>query len=205
MQTAKKIIINVFLLSILSFFYGSNVLFADEASEIMDMTSVKVDQIIRMLRSDSLSKEEKKIEIFKKLDALIDFYLMAKLCLGKKHWKRLSKKGRVEFAQLLVERLKQSYLDKLDLYTDEEVEVVEARKTGKNRVEILTNIVGKDTNLEMVFKFYKSKKKGWMAYDAVILGVSIVQTYRSQFSGVLKKESLEKLIERLRSSAELGS
>jgi ABC-type transporter MlaC component len=44
-----------------------------------------------------------------------------------------------------------------------------------------------------------------MAYDAVILGVSIVQTYRSQFSGVLKKESLEKLIERLRSSAELGS
>lgn len=205
MQTAKKIIINVFLLSILSFFYGSNVLFADEASEIMDMTSVKVDQIIRMLRSDSLSKEEKKIEIFKKLDALIDFYLMAKLCLGKKHWKRLSKEGRVEFAQLLVERLKQSYLDKLDLYTDEEVEVVEARKTGKNRVEILTNIVGKDTNLEMVFKFYKSKKKGWMAYDAVILGVSIVQTYRSQFSGVLKKESLEKLIERLRSSAELGS
>jgi len=205
MQTAKKIIINVFLLSILSFFYSSNVLFADEASEIMDMTSVKVDQIIRMLRSDSLSKEEKKIEIFKKLDALIDFYLMAKLCLGKKHWKRLSKKGRVEFAQLLVERLKQSYLDKLDLYTDEEVEVVEARKTGKNRVEILTNIVGKDTKLEMVFKFYKSKKKGWMAYDAVILGVSIVQTYRSQFSGVLKKESLEKLIERLRSSAELGS
>ena len=205
MQTAKKIIINVFLLSILSFFYGSNVLFADEASEIREMTSVKVDQIIRMLRSDSLSKEEKKIEIFKKLDALIDFNLMAKLCLGKKHWKILSKEGRVEFTQLLVERLKQSYLDKLDLYTDEEVEVVEARKTGKNRVEILTNIVGKDTKLEMVFKFYKSKKMGWMAYDAVILGVSIVQTYRSQFSGVLKKESLEKLIERLRSSDELGS
>lgn len=205
MKTAKKIIINVFLLSILSFFYGSNVLFADEASEIREMTSVKVDQIIRMLRSDSLSKEEKKIEIFKKLDALIDFNLMAKLCLGKKYWKRLSKEGRAEFVQLLVERLKQSYLDKLDLYTDEEVEVVEARKTGKNRVEILTNIVGKDTKLEMVFKFYKSKKKGWMAYDAVILGVSIVQTYRSQFSGVLKKESLEKLIERLRSSAELGS
>ncbi len=53
MQTAKKIIINVFLLSILSFFYGSNVLFADEASEIREMTSVKVDQII-----DALSDTE---------------------------------------------------------------------------------------------------------------------------------------------------
>ena len=205
MQAAKKIIINVFLVSICSFSFGTSILFADVANEVREMTSVKVDQIISMLRSENLSKEEKKLEIFKKLDALIDFNLMAKLCLGKKHWKRLSKEGRVEFTRLLVERLKQSYLDKLDLYTDEEVEVVEARKTGKNRVEILTNIVGIDTKLEMVFKFYKSKNNGWMAYDAVILGVSIVQTYRSQFSGVLKKESLVKLIERLRSSAELGS
>ena len=205
MHIAKKIIINVFVVSLYLFFFGTSSLFADVAKEVREMTSVKVDQIISMLRSENLSQKEKKIKIFEKLDALIDFKLMAKLCLGKKYWKRLSKEGRVEFTQLLVEKLKQSYLDKLDLYTDEEVEVVEARKTGKNRVEIITNIVGIDTKLEMVFKFYKSKNKGWMAYDAVILGVSIVQTYRAQFSGVLKKESLEKLIERLRSSVELAS
>ncbi len=205
MQTAKKIIINVFLLSILSFFYGSNDLFADEASEIKEMTSVRFVQ--KLFQDGNVKSERGNVgdAVIYGLESLIDFNLMAKLCLGKKHWKRLSKEGRVEFAQLLVERLKQSYLDKLDLYTDEEVEVVEARKTGKNRVEILTNIVGIDTKLEMVFKFYKSKNKGWMVYDAVILGVSIVQTYRSQFSGILKKESLEKLIERLRSSTELGS
>ena len=205
MQAAKKVILNVFVFLIFFFTFGKFFLFADVASEVKAMTSVKVDLIISMLRSENLSKEEKKVEIFKKLDALIDFNLMAKLCLGKKYWKRLSKEGRVEFTQLLVDKLKQSYLDKLDLYTNEEVEVVEARKTGKNRVEIVTNIVGIDTKLEMVFKFYNSKNKGWMAYDAVILGVSIVQTYRSQFSGVLKKESLEKLIERLRSPVELGA
>ena len=180
MQTAKKIIINVFLLSFLSLFYGSNVLFADEASEIREMTSVKVDQIIRMLRSDSLSKEEKKIEIFKKLDALIDFNLMAKLCLGKKHWKRLSKEGRVEFTQLLVERLKQSYLDKLDLYTDEEVEVVEARKTGKNRVEILTNIVGKDTKLKWCLNSTSQRKwVGWLMMLLYLVSVLYRLTVRS--------------------------
>ena len=44
-----------------------------------------------------------------------------------------------------------------------------------------------------------------MVYDVDVLGVRIVQTYRSQFSGVLKKESLEELIERLRNPSEMGS
>jgi len=104
-----------------------------------------------------------------------------------------------------VERLKQSYLDKLDLYTDEEVVVDEAKLIKKKRVEVLTYLVSKDDKMEMTYKLYKTKKNVWMVYDVDVLGVSIVQTYRSQFSGVLKKESLEKLIERLRSSAELGS
>jgi len=32
-----------------------------------------------------------------------------------------------------------------------------------------------------------------------------VQTYRSQFSGILKKESMEQLMERMRSKGELGA
>jgi phospholipid transport system substrate-binding protein len=72
-------------------------------------------------------------------------------------------------------------------------------------VEVLTYLVSKDDKKEMTYKLYKTKKKGWMVYDVDVLGVSIVQTYRSQFSGILKKESLEELIERLRSLGELGS
>ena len=104
-----------------------------------------------------------------------------------------------------MERLKQSYLDKLDLYTDEEVVVGEAKLTKKNRVEVLTYLITKDDKKEMTYKLYKSKKKRWMVYDVDVLGVSIVQTYRSQFSGILKNESMEQLMERMRSSGELGS
>ena len=41
--------------------------------------------------------------------------------------------------------------------------------------------------------------------DVDVLGVSIVQTYRSQFSGVLKKETMEQLMERMRSAGDLGA
>ena len=193
------------LIVLLMLFFTSSAPLADEVKEIRAMTKEKVDIVINILKDKSLSKNEKKEGILETIDGLFDFSLMARLSLGKKHWKSLSKEKRKEFSELFVERLKLSYLEKLDLYTDEEVVVDEARKTKKKRVEVLTYLVTKDDKKEMIYKLYKTKKKGWMVYDVDVLGVSIVQTYRSQFSGVLKKETMEQLMERMRSAGELGA
>ena len=200
----KKIMYRT-LISLFAVFFAAASLSADEGSEIQAMTKEKVDLVIQTLKDKSLSKKGKKEGILKTIDGLFDFNLMARLSLGKKDWKALSKAKRKEFSMLFVERLKQSYLDKLDLYTDEEVVVGEAKLTKKNRVEVLTYLITKDDKKEMTYKLYKSKNKRWMVYDVDVLGVSIVQTYRSQFSGILKKESMEQLMERMRSSGELGS
>ena len=205
MQIINKNIVYRTLISLFAVFFAAATLSADEVSEIQAMTKEKVDLVIQTLKDTSLSKKEKKEGILKTIDGLFDFNLMARLSLGKENWKPLSKSKRKEFSKLFVERLKQSYLDKLDLYTDEEVVVGEAKLTKKNRVEVLTFLITKDDKKEMTYKLYKSKKKGWMVYDVDVLGVSIVQTYRSQFSGILKKESMEQLMERMRSSGELGS
>ena len=200
----KKIMYRT-LISLFAVFFAAATLSADEVSEIQAMTKEKVYLVIQTLKDTSLSKKEKKEGILKTIDGLFDFNLMARLSLGKEKWKPLSKSKRKEFSKLFVERLKQSYLDKLDLYTDEEVVVGEAKQTKKNRVEVLTFLVSKDDKKEMTYKLYKSKKKGWLVYDVDVLGVSIVATYRSQFSGILKKGSMEQLLERMRSTGELGS
>tara|TARA_B100000700_G_C14828918_1_gene753547 strand:- start:17 stop:634 length:618 start_codon:yes stop_codon:yes gene_type:complete len=205
MHIFKKIFTSFSIVSLLILIFGQNFVFGDEVSEIREMTKEKVDIVINTLRDANLSKEEKKELILETVDALFDFDRMAKLSLGKKYWKSLSKSGRKEFSRLFVERLKQSYLDKLDLYTDEEVVVDEANQKKKNRVEVLTYLVSKDDKMEMKYKLYKDKKKGWLVYDVEVLGVSIVQTYRSQFSGYLKKKSMDELMNRLRSSEDLGS
>ena len=193
------------LIVLLMLCFTSSAPFADEVSEIRAMTKEKVDIVINILKDKSLSKNEKKEGILETIEGLFDFSLMARLSLGKKHWKSLSKSKRKEFSELFVERLKLSYLEKLDLYTDEEVVVDEARMTKKKRVEVLTYLVTMDDKKEMIYKLYKTKKKGWMVYDVDVLGVSIVQTYRSQFSGVLKKETMEQLMERMRSAEDLGA
>ena len=205
MQIFKKIFTSFSIVSLLILIIGQNFVFADEVSEIREMTKEKVDIVINTLKDVNLSKDEKKELILETVDGLFDFDRMAKLSLGKKYWKSLSKDGRKEFSRLFVERLKQSYLDKLDLYTDEEVVVDEAKQKKKNRVEVLTYLVSKDDKMEMKYKLYKDKKKGWLVYDVEVLGVSIVQTYRSQFSGYLKKKSMDELMKKLRSSEDLGS
>ena len=205
MQVHPKLITCRLLIFILILFFTSSAPLADEVSDIRAMTKEKVDIVINILKDKSLSKNEKKEGILKTIDGLFDFNLMARLSLGKKHWKSLSKAKRNEFSELFVERLKLSYLEKLDLYTDEEVVVDEARMTKKKRVEVLTYLVTKDDKKEMIYKLYKTKTKSWMVYDVDVLGVSIVQTYRSQFSGVLKKETMEQLMERMRSAGDLGT
>lgn len=169
---------------------------ADEKSEILKITKERIDLVIQTLKRKDIDKKTRDKKIIDTVMEIFDFQRMAKLCLGKKHWKRLNKEQRKEFLDLFEKRLQESYLEKLDLYTDEKV-VIEEAKRVKKRIYIMTYLVSKDDKIEMIYKFYKSKK-GWKVYDVEIAGVSIVQTYRSQFAGVLKKGTIDDLLKKLR-------
>ena len=170
---------------------------ADEAAEITKMTKEKVNNIITYLRDTSLEKETRNKQIIAEVNTIFDFKLMAQLSLGKQ-WKKTKKRQREEFVKVFVKRIQQSYLEKLDLYTDEEVIIGDAKQTKKKRAVLTTYLVSEDDKKEMIYKFRKHKKRGWLVYDVNILGVSFIQTYRSQFSGVLKNKSMDELIEDLK-------
>ncbi len=170
---------------------------ADEATEITKMAKEKVNNIITYLRNTSLEKETRNKKIIDEVNTMFDFQLMARLSLGKK-WKKIKKKQRKEFVKVFVKRIQRSYLEKLDLYTDEEVIIGDAKQTKKKRAVLTTYLVSEDDKKEMIYKFRKHKKRGWVVYDVDILGVSFIQTYRSQFSGVLKNKSMDELIEDLK-------
>lgn len=170
---------------------------ADEKSDVLKLTNEKIAKVIQLLKDKALDKKERNKRIVDLVNPLFDFRRMARLSLGKKHWVKMTRSQKKEFSALFVKRLQESYLEKLDLYTDEEV-VIENAKQVKRRIHVLTRLVSKTDKKDMVYKFYKTKRKGWRVYDVVILGVSVVQTYRSQFSGLLRKGTMEDILERLR-------
>ena len=72
---------------------------------------------------------------------MLDFELMAKLTLGKKVWKKLSKAKRAEFTKLYVKRMENSYSSKVDAYTDEQVVIRKIQRNKKNRITLCFNFL----------------------------------------------------------------
>ena len=171
--------------------------FADELAAVKKNAEQRINAVIDHIRDNSLDQKIRNEKIIAAISPMFDFSQMAKLSMGKENWTRMSPAQRQEFDELFVLRLQESYLEKLDLYTDEEV-VVDQAELVKNRIHVRSHLVAKDDKVEMIYKFYKNKEQSWKVYDVEILGVSIVQTYRSQFSGILKNQTIEDLLNKLR-------
>jgi phospholipid transport system substrate-binding protein len=169
---------------------------ADDEKAIRDLVEERIAMVIETIKRKDIDKAARDQIIIDTVVPFFDFDLMAQLSLGKTAWGQMTRPQRDEFTSLFVVRLQESYLEKLDLYTDEEVEIGEAQR-NKNRIHITTYLVTATDKMEMIYKFYQ-KGDEWKVYDIEILGVSIVQTYRSQFAGVLRTNNIEELLAKLR-------
>ncbi len=149
-------------------------------------------KIINILTDKQLDPNVKEAKIEKLAVPLFDLELMAKLSLGRKHWPKLSKEQQKKFTKLFKNKLASSYLDKVNLYEDEEPVYRDPVKK-KNAVHIPMELVSDQRKIEMLYKFYKAKT-GWLIYDVEVEGVSILQTYRSQFNDILSNGTVEDLI-----------
>lgn len=155
----------------------------------------RVDAVLAVLQQDELDLQAKKDKIIEIVSPMFDFQLMAKLSLGRDHWTRLSEQDRERFTELFITRLKESYLNKMVLYTDEKI-IYEPPIQEERKAHIPTFIVAKDSKTSMQYKLYESKA-GWKLYDIEIEGVSVIQTYRSQFVQILESGTINDLLLKL--------
>jgi phospholipid transport system substrate-binding protein len=174
--------------------------YAITQSEIKTAMSNKIDKVLLVLKDSKLPTDQKGKEIFSIMGEVFDYKLMSRLALGKK-WKQITKYQKDKFTKLFTEKLKKSYIDKLDLYTDELVKILGTKKLKKNRILLNTQLVGKNNKYDINYKFYKVKNKDeWLIYDIEVIGASIIQTYRKQFSGFLKNKPFDELLTHLKTN-----
>ena len=166
---------------------------AEQAAQ--DVLQSNLDAVFAVLKNKDLAKQAKQKEIEEIIAPMFDFHLMAKLSLGKKHWTGLTPEDKDRFTALYIQRLRQSYLDKLTAYTDEKIIYGSAVEAGK-KVHISTDLVSKGSKTSMLYKLYASES-GWMVYDIEIEGVSLIRSYRSQFNEILKNGTFEDLISKM--------
>lgn len=171
-------------------------LFALPENKIESDMKVRLNNVEAVLKDKALTKEDKRKKLFNMLDDIFDFEIMAKISLGRPY-NTLSKAQQEEFVKNFVVKLKNSYLDKIDLYNGQKLQVDSLTKVKNDRINLNTQINGQNEKYDIIYKFYP-KEKEWLIYDIDIIGVSIVQTYRKQFGEFLATKSVNELLESLK-------
>ena len=158
--------------------------------------------VVSILQNKDIDQKAKEKQIYKIVDLVFDFPLMAKLALGREHWPKLTPPQSEKFTQLFVDRLKRSYLEKAKLYTDEKTLYKPAVQKKKKVIYLPTQLTSEDNEIAILYKFRKMDppQAGWKIYDVEIQGVSILLTYRSQFDDILRRGTVNDLLSRLAKS-----
>ena len=172
---------------------------ADDKSAAEEFLKNNLDAVFTVLQKKDLSQQAKNSKIEEIVTPMFDFELMAKLSLGKKYWPDLSPQQKDKFTELFVERLRQFYLNKVTAYTDEKV-VYEAPVSDNKKVHVPTQLISKGNKISMLYKLYSSSNS-WKIYDVEIEGVSIIRSYRSQFTEILQKGTFDELLQKMQEPA----
>ncbi len=196
--------IKLFCLLLSSFLFLSILsinVYAGDPTNLMKQT---IDKVIDILKNKELKKAEKtnerRVAIRKVVGERFDFEEMAKRSLAL-HWKKRTPEERKEFVPLFSDLLERSYIKKIEGYTDEKFLYTD-EKIDVDYAVVNTRIITK-RNVEIPIEYRLLNKNGkWEVYDVVIEGVSLVNNYRNQFNKIIRKDSYEELVRRMKNKQE---
>jgi len=183
------------LYAVLSLLIISQIVIADDKSVAEKLLKSKIDAIYEVVQKKELEPEARNNQVIEIVTPIFDFPLMARLALGRKYWPDLSKEKKERYAKLFTKRLRSSYLEKLTLHENQQVVYKEPVQV-KKKIHIPTELISKNNKISMLYKLYKSKDS-WKIYDVEVQGVSIISTYRSQFSQVMDNGTIDDLLLKL--------
>jgi phospholipid transport system substrate-binding protein len=159
-----------------------------------------VERVVKILRDPELSGDTKVSErnaaVNKVADQIFDFGETAKRSLGQ-HWAQRTQAEREEFVRLFTELVQRTYLSKVNQYNSEmtfQDDVVD----GNQAVVRTTLLLGKGSQMSLDYRMHHPRDR-WQVYDLSIDGISLVASYRSQFNKIVRTDSYEGLVAKLKS------
>jgi len=188
-----------FLLVLVGLFVCSGFVFADPASVTQQHLKETIDQSLEILKNAELSYDEKMFSFEALLKERCHSELMAKLVLGRTGWSKLSEEQQPEFISLFIQMVTRTYYSKMDMADVSDVVFSYGKNmelSGKKRV--LETVVEDESGSYHVDYKFALIGGDWGIYDLKIEGVSLLASYRSEYSDYLKQHSGTELIELLR-------
>ena len=192
-------LIRIKIFSVITFFIMINGVFASSFSAEKDFVSNFADSAIDILSDNEILEGEKNSRFTDLVMSAIDLNLISKFVLSKT-WKNATDDQKERYIRAFKNYFINSYANKLDQYSGEQVEVVDAEEAGK--YVIVNSIIyreGTDT-LKINLKWRLLNRDGEIKIiDLNIEGISLIIAQREEFQSFLANNEgdLEKLIEKI--------
>ena len=192
-------LINIKIFSVITFFIIINNVLASSFSAEKDFVSNFADSAINILSDNEILEGEKHSKFTNLVMSAIDLNLISKFVLSKT-WKNATDDQKERYIQAFKDYFINSYANKLDQYSGEQVEVVDAEEAGK--YVIVNSFIyreGTDT-LKINLKWRLLNRDGEIKIiDLNIEGISLIIAQREEFQSFLANNEgdLEKLIEKI--------
>ncbi len=165
-----------------------------------------VDKVLVVLRDPAYKSEGAKQVQRQKLselsDSVFDWVELSRRTLAM-NWNKLDVNQRGEFVMLYKQLLEKTYMDRIQDYKDEKVEITAENKLDDNQVEVQTLVRAPDKNIPINYRLI-NRTGQWRIYDVIVEGVSLVQNYRTQFNNILSSKAPDAMLDDLRQKVSGG-
>jgi phospholipid transport system substrate-binding protein len=189
------------LLSVLAVFVG---LPSDAwAGPATDVVRAKQTALFELIKKPSTPDNKKKVEGM--FDEMLDYAGLAEASLGSE-WAARSDAEKAEFSEILKQLVRKAYEKNLQKTVNFNIEYT-GEEPASSAVLVKTRAVSKTNAREEPIEInYKMLDKGgaWRVQDIVTEGASLVSSYRTQFTRIIKKDGFPALVKKMKEKLAKG-
>ena len=164
----------------------------------LEQMKAAVDEILFIMRGEQFSQPELRAGEKKRIVAILerhfDFEEMSMRTLAR-HWKSRTTSEKKYFVELFSKLLKNTYVDRVDSYSGEELVFTKEEIKGRYAM-VYSNFIRNNVEIPVYYRL-KNSEGNWKVYDVIIEGVSLVRNYRTQFQSILERQNYAELIKKM--------
>ena len=162
-------------------------------SEVQD-TIDRVVEIAESLPGDANLKE-RRVKLREVINPRFDFAEMSKRSLGT-NWAKCTPEEQVEFVSVFSELLARTYLSKIETVKKGMVKI-DSEKVELPKALVRTLVTSKGDVFPIEYRVVY-EAPSWKVYDVVIENIGLVANYRNEFAGIVRKDGIPGLLEKLK-------
>ncbi|MEN9916600.1 MAG: periplasmic binding protein of phospholipid transporter [Pseudomonadota bacterium] len=172
-------------------------------SSPVDLLQNTSNQLISALQRNQATLKTKPQIVYNIVNQIllphVDVMSMSSKALGREAWLRATPMQRQAFAQQFVTLLIRTYSSALAQYTNERVNFLPIRGDYTNQARVQVNsVIVRESGPSINLSYRMTQVGGqWMLYDFSVDGISIIESFRSQFVEELQHSGIDGLINKL--------